>query len=126
MSFRPRCNLTRAGALALGTTLILSLIPMSTSARAATCSQQSAIQVPGAELQRVACLDDVTTAGLVGTDYTNPADWAGLHAKATRNPSGVRGTQVDGYFHDDDTAASNPHNTNHGWNHDAQFVIRLP
>lgn len=39
----------------------------------------------------------------------------------TRNPSGVPGIQIDGYFPDDST--SNP---THGWNHDSQFVIRLP
>jgi hypothetical protein len=33
----------------------------------------------------------------------------------------VAGTQVDGYFPDDSTT-----NTEHGWNHDAQFVLRLP
>ena len=31
------------------------------------------------------------------------------------------GIQIDGYFPDTSTT-----NTNHGWNHDAQFVIRLP
>ncbi len=46
---------------------------------------------------------------------------AGLHSTATKNPSGVPGIQIDGYFHDDSTF-----NTTHGWNHDSQFVIRLP
>ena len=40
---------------------------------------------------------------------------------ATILPRGVPGIQVDGYFPDTSTF-----NTNHGWNHDAQFVIRLP
>ena len=31
------------------------------------------------------------------------------------------GIQVDGYFPDTSTT-----NTNHGWNHDSQFVIRIP
>ena len=31
------------------------------------------------------------------------------------------GLQIDGYFPDTSTT-----NTTHGWNHDAQFVIRLP
>ena len=31
------------------------------------------------------------------------------------------GIQVDGYFPDTSTS-----NTHHGWNHDSQFVIRLP
>jgi hypothetical protein len=52
---------------------------------------------------------------------TNPADWAGLHAAVTVNPVGVPGMQVDEYFPDNSTF-----NTNNGWNHDAQFVIRLP
>ncbi|TDC83462.1 tannase/feruloyl esterase family alpha/beta hydrolase [Actinomadura sp. 7K507] len=77
--------------------------------------------VPGAEKQVVAHLDDLTTAGTAGSGHTVPADWAGLHAAGTRNPSGVPGVQVDGYFPDTSTF-----NTNHGWNHDAQFVIRLP
>ena len=77
--------------------------------------------MPGAERQRVRRQDDLTTAGLVGTDYTDPVDFAGLHAAATRNPSGAPGIQVDGYFPDTSTF-----NTDHGWNHDAQFVLRLP
>ena len=77
--------------------------------------------VPGAERSEGACLDDLTTAGTVATGHTNPDDWAGLHAAGTTNPSGVPGVQVDGYFPDDSTT-----NTNHGWNHDSQFVIRLP
>jgi predicted esterase len=80
-----------------------------------------AVQVPGAERQRVSRLDDLTTAGLVGTDYTDPLDFAGLHAAGSRNPHGVPGVQIDGYFPDTSTL-----NTDHGWNHDAQFVIRLP
>ncbi|NYD50703.1 poly(3-hydroxybutyrate) depolymerase [Actinomadura luteofluorescens] len=81
----------------------------------------SGLAVPGAEKQVAACLDDLTTAGTVGSGHTVPADWAGLHAAGTRNPSGVPGIQLDGYFPDTSTF-----NTNHGWNHDAQFVIRLP
>lgn len=81
----------------------------------------SGLAVPGAEKQVAACLDDLTTAGTVGSSHTVPADWAGLHAAGTRNPSGVPGIQLDGYFPDTSTF-----NTNHGWNHDAQFVIRLP
>jgi predicted esterase len=79
------------------------------------------VKVPGAERQRVSRLDDLTTAGLIGTDYTDPLDFAGLHAGGTRNPRGVPGVQVDGYFPDASTF-----NTTHGWNHDSQFVMRLP
>lgn len=79
------------------------------------------LAVPGAEKQVAACLGDLTTAGTVASGHTVPADWAGLHAAGTRNPSGVPGIQLDGYFPDTSTF-----NANNGWNHDAQFVIRLP
>ncbi|MFB4311792.1 tannase/feruloyl esterase family alpha/beta hydrolase [Actinomadura sp. GTD37] len=79
------------------------------------------LAVPGAEKQVAACLDDLTTAGTVASGHTVPADWAGLHAAGTRNPAGVPGIQLDGYFPDGSTF-----NANNGWNHDAQFVIRLP
>lgn len=90
------------------------------------CAGASRISVPGAELQRISpCLADLTTTGLLASTppgtYTDAADWAGLHAAGTINPSGVRGVQVDGYFPDTSTT-----NTLHGWNHDSQFVIRLP
>ncbi len=79
------------------------------------------VTVPGAEHQEVACLDDLTTAGTVASGHTDPNDWAGLHAPGTRNPSGVPGVQIDGYFPD-----TSHLNTSHGWNHDSQFVLRLP
>ncbi|MFF9815651.1 tannase/feruloyl esterase family alpha/beta hydrolase [Streptomyces sp. NPDC014006] len=85
------------------------------------CARLEAVQVPGAELQRAACLPDLTTTALAGTPYTDTADQAGLTAAATRTPSGVPGAQIDGYFPD-----SSHFNTTHGWRHDAQFVIRLP
>ncbi|MQA93572.1 MAG: tannase/feruloyl esterase family alpha/beta hydrolase [Streptosporangiales bacterium] len=104
-------------AAALALTIALPAVPA--GAAAADCGEGPA--VPGAEHQVVACLGDLTTAGTAGTGHTDPADYAGLHATGTRNPSGVPGTQIDGYF--PDTSATNP---THGWNHDAQFVIRLP
>jgi hypothetical protein len=73
--------------------------------------------VPMAERQVVSCVDELTTAG----GHTNPADWAGLTHAALPQLSGVPGIQIDGYF--PDTSRTN---TNHGWNHDAQFVLRLP
>jgi hypothetical protein len=79
------------------------------------------VRVPGAERQEISRHDDLTTSALVGTPYTDAADWAGLAAKDTQNPSGVPGVQIDGYF-----PGSSRLNTLHGWNHDAQFVIRLP
>ncbi|WP_169064593.1 tannase/feruloyl esterase family alpha/beta hydrolase [Geodermatophilus dictyosporus] len=71
-----------------------------------------------------ACLPDLTTSGLqqqAPGRYTDVADWTGLHALGTQNPSGVPGLQVDGYFPDTSTS-----NTLHGWNHDSQFVLRIP
>ncbi|WP_443040869.1 tannase/feruloyl esterase family alpha/beta hydrolase [Streptomyces sp. AHA2] len=85
------------------------------------CAQSHKARVPGAERQRVACLDELTTAGTVASGHTDPADWAGLTPKDLAVPEGVPGVQIDGYFPDTSTT-----NTNHGWNHDAQFVVRLP
>ena len=77
--------------------------------------------MPGAQLQQAACLGELTTAGTVASGHTVPADWAGLTAATLPQPVGVPGIQIDGYFPDTSTT-----NTNHGWNHDAQFVLRLP
>ena len=85
------------------------------------CARQSKIDVPGAEMQKVSCLDDLTTAGTVPSGHSRAADFAGLHTPGTVNPTGVPGIQVDGYFPDTSTA-----NTNNGWNHDSQFVLRIP
>lgn len=90
------------------------------------CTDKGRIAVPGAVVQRISpCLDDLTTAGLLAAapdgTYTWSPDWTGLHATGTVNPTGVRGVQVDGYF--DDTSTTNDL---HGWDHDSQFVIRLP
>ena len=114
---------------ALATTATLALVgALATAAPASAdkpqsghCARQSKVKVPGAEVQKVACLGDLTTAGTVKTGHTNPNDWAGLHAAGTVNPTGVPGIQVDGYFPDTSTT-----NTNNGWNHDAQFVLRIP
>ncbi|CAM3028620.1 3-hydroxybutyrate oligomer hydrolase family protein [Saccharomonospora xinjiangensis] len=84
------------------------------------CAQRH-LRVPGARHQQVACLDDLTTTGTVRTGHTDPADWAGLTQRALPVPGPVPGIQIDGYFPDTSTT-----NTNHGWNHDSQFVIRLP
>ncbi|MDF3147468.1 MULTISPECIES: tannase/feruloyl esterase family alpha/beta hydrolase [unclassified Streptomyces] len=85
------------------------------------CSRQERLRVPGAAFQQSACLPDLTTTGLAGTPYTDMADQAGLTARGTRTPAGVRGIQIDGYFPD-----SSRFNATHGLHHDAQFVIRLP
>ena len=82
------------------------------------------VHVPGAEHTVTAYLPDLTTAGLLQAPagrYTDQTDWISLHAPGTSNPSGVPGLQVDGYFPDTSTF-----NTTHGWNHDSQFVLRLP
>ncbi|MFF0203947.1 tannase/feruloyl esterase family alpha/beta hydrolase [Streptomyces sp. NPDC005017] len=85
------------------------------------CASRTQPRVPGAERQQASCLDELTTAGTVASGHTDPADWAGLTPKDLAVPSGVPGVQIDGYFPDTSTT-----NTNHGWQHDAQFVIRLP
>ncbi|HET6626676.1 MAG TPA: tannase/feruloyl esterase family alpha/beta hydrolase [Nocardioidaceae bacterium] len=112
-----------AGVALLLATTALSVVPAEAKLNSAPghCAKQQKIDVPGAEVQKTACLDDLTTAGTVASGHTNQADWNGLHATGTRNPTGVPGVQVDGYFPDDSTS-----NTNNGWNHDSQFVIRLP
>ncbi|WIX92734.1 tannase/feruloyl esterase family alpha/beta hydrolase [Amycolatopsis sp. DG1A-15b] len=99
-----------AGALA-------AALPAPASASAGRCS----VHVPGAERSVAACLDDLTTTGTVASGHTVEADWAGLTSAGLPAFRGVPGVQVDGYFPDTSTA-----NTNHGWNHDAQFVLRLP
>jgi hypothetical protein len=102
--------------LALSAAVLLLTGLMTTPANA-----HRPVRVPGAEYQQVAHLDDLTTAGTVPSGHTNPADYAGLTHSGLPQQSGVPGVQVDGYFPD------NSHtNTNHGWNHDSQFVIRLP
>lgn len=107
-------------------TLVLSVLtasPATTASTASTTSPETRerLRVPGAEHTISARLPDLTTAGTVGSGHTDPADFAGLEAPGTARPSGVPGIQLDGYFPDTSTF-----NTNHGWNHDSQFVIRLP
>jgi hypothetical protein len=88
------------------------------------CAPEDTVEVPGAERAVTACLPDLTTAGLLQApagQYTDQTDWATLHAPGTTNPSGVPGLQIDGYFPD-----TSSFNTTHGWNHDSQFVLRIP
>ena len=94
----------------------LSLVTVA-PVQAAQASRCGPLRVPGAEHQESLSANDLTTAG----GLTDPADWAGLTPAGLPAPTAVPGTQVDGYFPDDSTG-----NTNHGWNHDSQFVIRLP
>jgi hypothetical protein len=113
----------RTVVLAVAGALALAAVPGSATAVAGSggCPGGPRVLVPGAEQQEVACLPDLTTAGTVASGHTVPADYAGLTSAATRSPSGVPGIQIDGYFPDSSTT-----NTNHGWNHDSQFVLRLP
>ncbi|MEV7952060.1 3-hydroxybutyrate oligomer hydrolase family protein [Streptomyces rubiginosohelvolus] len=85
------------------------------------CARQDVLRVPGADRQQADCLAELTTAGTVPSGHTDPADWAGLTPEGLATPRGVPGIQIDGHFPDASTG-----NTNHGWNHDSQFVIRLP
>ena len=116
--------------LALGSAALVGVSPAAAAAPAGTrvlqdpsahCRRIDRIDVPGARVQQTACLQDLTTASTVASGHTDPQDWAGLNAAGTTNPSGVPGVQVDGYFPDTSTS-----NTHHGWNHDSQFVIRVP
>jgi hypothetical protein len=102
-------------------TAVLLCALWASPAQAAECPNQDKVKVPGAEMQRLACLDDMTTTATAATDYTDASDWSSLHPQSQRRPSGVPGLQVDGYMPDTSTA-----NTTHGWAHDSQFVIRLP
>ena len=100
----------------------VALVAMSTPAVAAAEPHDCArLHVPMAEHQVVSCLDELTTAGTVASGHTVQADWTGLTQASLPQPSGVPGIQVDGYFADTSTT-----NSNNGWNHDAQFVLRLP
>ncbi len=116
-----RLSLPAALAVAALAGSLLVSAPASSEAEPAHCARMSELDVPRAPMQKVACLDDLTTASTVASGHTDIADWNGLHAPGTNNPSGVPGIQIDGYFPDTSTT-----NTHHGWNHDAQFVIRLP
>ncbi|MEA5360095.1 3-hydroxybutyrate oligomer hydrolase family protein [Amycolatopsis sp., V23-08] len=94
---------------------------LATAVPAPASASGARVFVPGAEKQVAVHLDDLTTTGTLASGHTVQADWAGLTSAGLPVPGGVPGFQVDGYF--PDTSATN---TNHGWNHDAQFVLRLP
>ena len=85
------------------------------------CADLPTIQVPGAAHQEVTCHEDLSAATLAAKGRSDISDWAGLHSKKTKNPPAGAGIQIDGYFPDDSTT-----NTTYGWNHDSQFVVRLP
>ena len=82
------------------------------------------LTVPGAERLEAACLGDLTTTGTLLTGHTDSNEFTGfggLSVPGAIKPAPVPGIQLDGYFPDTSTF-----NATHGWNHDAQFVIRLP
>ena len=102
--------------------LLMALACVAAPATAADCADLDSIQVAGAQQQTAACLADLSTRFLIATGHTDVSDWGTLHSVQTRNPpAAVPGIQIDGYFPDTSTT-----NTTRGWNHDAQFVIRLP
>ncbi|WP_345429986.1 tannase/feruloyl esterase family alpha/beta hydrolase [Actinoallomurus vinaceus] len=110
--------------LAMSTAAVIGVSPMASAVARPAAAQPApcpSVTVPGAEKQVSVCLEDLTTAGTVASGHTVPADWAGLQPAGAHNPIGVPGEQIDGYFPD-----SSAFNTNNGWNHDSQFVIRLP
>ena len=81
-------------------------------------------------------LDDLTTEGTQGTEYTNPFDWFGLHAHDTRSPDkNVSGLQIDGYFSNEPSSTilapgnlygKRDNNLDSVYRVDTQFVIRFP
>ncbi|MFF6973879.1 MULTISPECIES: tannase/feruloyl esterase family alpha/beta hydrolase [Streptomyces] len=105
----------------MSTLLLAGLLPAAGAGAAGPACAGDRLHVPGAEHVVGHCPDDLTTAGLLPLGLTNPADYDRLHASNTAAPSPVPGIQLDGYFPDTSTT-----NTNNGWNHDSQFVIRLP
>ena len=127
---RTTIALVAASTTAVGTVLAaLALsapagaVPRASDAPSA-CRGMTHLTVPGAEKLEAACLGDLTTAGTTQTGHTDPTNFTGfggLSVPETVNPTGVPGIQLDGYFPDTSTF-----NTTHGWNHDSQFVIRLP
>ena len=91
---------------------------------AAKCHKIEQLSVPGSEKLASACLSDLTTTGTVVTGHTDASSFlgfGGLSVAGAAKPAAVPGIQLDGYFPDTSTL-----NTLHGWNHDSQFVIRLP
>ncbi len=113
----------RAAVLAAAVLLpLLALLPGSAPAAAADpCAGLDRLRVPGAELQRAECQPDLSASTLAALGRSDVSDWGTLHSKRSTNPPAGAGIQVDGYFPDDSTT-----NTTNGWNHDSQFVLRLP
>ena len=83
--------------LALGLALATASPAAADKPAAGHCARVDKVKVKGAETIKVACLDDLTTAGTLVSGHTNRADWNGPNAPATTNPTGVPGIQIDGY-----------------------------
>src|SRR4051812_46279961 len=101
--------------------LVAAWVSPAAASPAGPCAHVSAIHVPGAQMQRVSCEPDLSATVLSTKDESDASDWEGLHSQKTVNPPAGGGIQIDGYFPDASTT-----NTTRGWNHDSQFVIRLP
>jgi hypothetical protein len=95
-----------------------------TKGNVSDCRDIEQLTVPGAERLTSACLSDLTTTGTLATGHTDAGGFygfGGLSVADAAKPAAVAGIQLDGYFPDTSSL-----NTTHGWNHDSQFVIRLP
>ena len=125
----PRSFTAAAAAAAIVATAMLTATSATATAPTRTdaspaCPETEHLTVPGAARLEAACLTDLTTTGTIATDHTDSNEFTGfgdLSVPGTVKPAAVPGIQLDGYFPDSSTF-----NTTHGWNHDAQFVIRLP
>src|SRR5215212_8623794 len=87
---------------------LIAVLAAAAPAAAAECPIAAATTVPGAERQEQACLDDLTTAGTQTNGHTDRTDWEGLNALGTKNPTGLPGLQIDGYFPDTSTQQRDP------------------
>jgi pimeloyl-ACP methyl ester carboxylesterase len=116
-----RSLLSGASVLALALAPLPALTAPAAAQQAEPCANADSLQVPGAELQRVECHSDLSANTLSAKFRSDAGDWAALSSRQSRNPPVGAGIQIDGYFPDDSTT-----NGTYGWNHDAQFVMRLP
>lgn len=78
-----RCKTLFICLIILCLTLLSPAPVLSVTAADRSCPQPASLRVPGAEHQKHACLDDLTTPGLLRSGHTVQADWAGLHSVQT-------------------------------------------
>lgn len=78
-----RCKTLFICLIILCLTLLSPAPGLSVTAADRSCPQPASLRVPGAEHQKHACLDDLTTPGLLRSGHTVQADWAGLHSVQT-------------------------------------------